>query len=104
MARYLHSIACILPPDILERVILEGTPEQRRAALNTLSTDNALRSLRAQNAIIRGRAPPAGPRRRRGRHAAAHDLRLPPQQDPASARITRNEGDGPTGDAATDEA
>jgi Zn-dependent metalloprotease len=105
MSQHLGHLACILPPEILERVILEGTPEQRRAALNTLSTDNALRSLRAQNAIIRAEGGrPLDPNVAEGGTPLRTILDCAHTQDPASARIARNEGDGPTGDAATDEA
>ena len=101
MARYLHSIACILPPDILERVILEGTPEQRRAALNTLSTDNAPRSLRAQNAIIRGKGAarwtPPSPRaaRRCARSSTAATRRIPPARGSPGTRATGQPGTRP---------
>ncbi len=105
MSQHLGHLACILPPDILERVILEGTPEQRRAALNTLATDNALRSLRAQNAIIRAAGGrPLDPNVAEGGKPLRTIFDCTHTQDPASARIVRNEGDGPTGDAAADEA
>ena len=105
MARHLHSIACILPPDILEKVILEGTPEQREKALRTLSTDNALRSIRAQNAVIRATgATPLDPHVAEGGTALRTIFDCAHTQDPARAKIVRNEGDGPTGDQSTDEA
>ena len=105
MSQHLGHLACILPPDILERVILEGTPEQRRAALNTLATDNALRSLRAQNAIIRASGGrPLDPNVAEGGKPLRTIFDCTHTQDPASARIVRSEGDGPTGDAAADEA
>jgi len=105
MARHLHSIACILPPDILERVILQGTPEQREKALRTLSTDNALRSIRAQNAVIRATGgTPLDPHVAEGGTPLRTIFDCAHTQDPARAKIVRNEGDGPTGDASTDEA
>ena len=54
-----HPLACILPPDMLERLILNGSQEQRQDALRTLARDNSLRSLRAQNLALRiGSFPP----------------------------------------------
>jgi Zn-dependent metalloprotease len=99
------SIACILPPEILERVILQGTPEQRERALNTLSRDSALRALRAQNAILRGRAGrPLNPHVTEGGTPLRTIFDCHHTEDPASGQIVRNEGDGPAGDPAVDEA
>lgn len=106
MTRHPHPITCILPPQILERIILQGDDAQRAAALRTLARDNTLRAVRAQNAILRGRG---------GRQLSAHLVEggLPVRtifdcdhsEDPARARIVRNEGDDqPTGDPAVDEA
>ena len=100
-----HTIACILPPDMLERVVLNGTPEQRENALRTLSQDNSLRSLRAQNLALR-----AGGARQLPAHVGQDGV---PDRtiydcgsttDTSGARRVRGEGDGPTGDAAADEA
>ncbi len=42
-----HPVFCILPPQVLESIAKKGTPEQRAAALKSLSTDNTIRALRA---------------------------------------------------------
>ncbi len=42
-----HSIFCILPPHLLRSIAQNGAPQQRATALNTLSTDNTFRTLRA---------------------------------------------------------
>src|SRR4051794_4265140 len=105
MARHLHSIACILPPDILERVILQGTPEQRERALRTLARDNTLRAVRAQNAVIRGiGGKPIDPHVAEGGTVVRTIFDCAHTEDPARARIARGEGDAATGDDATDEA
>src|SRR5215208_5080378 len=41
-----RSHPCIVPPYLLEQVIRNGSPEQREAALRTLSTDTTLRAAR----------------------------------------------------------
>jgi Zn-dependent metalloprotease len=46
-APHRHAIFCILPPHILRSMAQNGTPQQRRAALETLATDNTFRALRA---------------------------------------------------------
>jgi Zn-dependent metalloprotease len=100
-ARHRHSIFCILPPEILESIASRGSQAQRDAALQTLSTDNTVRTLRA----IRLAAPvvpravlaatPGSPQRTI--YDAKNDTSLP-------GKVVRNEGGGPTGDVAADEA
>lgn len=51
-----HSIHCILPPYILKSIAQNGTPEQRREALSSLSVDTTIRAMRAERALI----PPHG--------------------------------------------
>src|SRR6266496_3660348 len=100
-----HSIACILPPDMLERVILEGTQAQREKALRTLARDNALRAARAQNAIIRaGQARTVNPHPTTGGEPVRTILDCGHTEDPTRARAMRHEGDQATGDPAADEA
>ncbi len=41
---------CILPPDLLVRVVRDGSPEARTAALETLSIDHSFRLARAESA------------------------------------------------------
>ncbi len=43
MTGHHHAIRCILPPDVLERVVLHGDEEERERALRTLATDQSLR-------------------------------------------------------------
>jgi Zn-dependent metalloprotease len=105
MATHRHSIACILPPDILERVILRGDESQRARALRTLARDNTLRSVRAQNAIIRSQSGASlNPHVAEGGTPLRTIFDCNHTEDPPSARIVRNEGDDPAGDAAIDEA
>ena len=49
-----HSIFCIVPPVVFERIARNGSHAQREAALDTLSRDNSLRAARLQNAVLRG--------------------------------------------------
>ena len=101
-----HSIACILPPDILERVVLNGTAEQRAKALRTLARDATLRAVRAQNAILRAQGGHTlNPHVAEGGTPIRTIFDCAHTEDPARARIVRNEGDEQaTGDTATDEA
>ncbi len=100
-----HPLACILPPDMLERLILNGSQDQRQQALRTLARDNSLRSLRAQNLALRTQSPRAlpvhvgvdgVPNRTIFDCGSTEDLR--------GGRRVRGEGDEATGDAAVDEA
>src|SRR5262245_22052209 len=97
----INSIFCILPPHILRQIAQNGTPQQRAEALQTLSTDQTLRAVRAA-------APPTTTRRSPGVLAAegekqrtiydAHNSQTLPGD------VVRGEGAPPTGDPAADEA
>ena len=105
MTRFHDPIRCILPPDILIRVAQQGDEEQRERALRTLATDQSLRAIRAQNAILQGQAPKRlNPHVTEGGNPVRTVLDCDHTQDPARARIVRTEGDAATGDAASDEA
>ena len=96
---------CIAPPDLLEAVAEQGTPEEREAALRTLSTSESSRAQRAsvtgalrQLAFTIADVAPA-PGMVRTVYDAEHggDFDLP-------GKRRRGEGDPPFGDAAVDDA
>jgi Zn-dependent metalloprotease len=101
-APHRHAIFCILPPHILRSMAQNGTPQQRRAALETLATDNTFRTLRV--------APQLTPAmRKRPRTLAmegekqrtlydAHNVETLP------GNMVRAEGAPATGNPAVDEA
>jgi Zn-dependent metalloprotease len=105
MSGPVHRLACILPPGMLEQVILRGTPAQREIALRTLSRDHTLRSVRAQNALLAARGP-----RRVNPHVTAGGTPVRTifdcghTENLSQARIVRNEGDAPSADVTVDEA
>ncbi|MFE3105418.1 hypothetical protein, partial [Nocardia tengchongensis] len=45
-----HSIACILPPDLLVSLARDATPAQRLAVLTALDVDSSFRQARAEAA------------------------------------------------------
>lgn len=94
-----HStLSCILPPYIVRSIAERGSPAQRERALRVLSIDGTLRAMRA---AAPRRAPVvlavAEPEKRRTVYTAKNTQTLP-------GTVVRSEGDGPTGDAAADEA
>jgi Zn-dependent metalloprotease len=52
-----HSIFCIVPPIVFERIARNGSAEQREWAIDTLSRDHSLRAARLQNAVLRAGGP-----------------------------------------------
>ena len=46
-----HSVACIIPPNLLERLARQGN-RQRDSALRTMSIDSTLRTTRVHNALV----------------------------------------------------
>ncbi|KPV49125.1 hypothetical protein SE17_34375, partial [Kouleothrix aurantiaca] len=43
-----HSIFCILPPHILRQIAVHGSADERRAAVDTLATDQTFRAMRTE--------------------------------------------------------
>ncbi|UXH76517.1 M4 family metallopeptidase [Roseateles amylovorans] len=99
-----HSIFCILPPYLLDKIAQNGTPQQRDMALRTKGLDGTLRSLRlagqaASNVQphLSALAAPVPPTQRRSIYSAKQTETLP-------GTLMRAEGQPPSGDVAVDEA
>jgi len=97
-----NSIYCILPPKVLRSIALNGSPDQRAAALDTLATDQTIRLTRATYQLMQSPshtldiagAPPQKQRTIYDAHSA----------DVLPGAVVRAEG-APTGqDAAVNEA
>jgi Zn-dependent metalloprotease len=108
MCRHTHHrnpIFCVVPPYVLDEIVQKGSAKQRAAALQTKSVDNTFRALRLANQATRRAAgrpaptptPTPSPMKARTVYTANHAQNLP-------GSIARAEGQGPTGDQATDEA
>jgi Zn-dependent metalloprotease len=98
MHSQVHSIFCITPPHMLERIAEHGTPRQREWALKTLSTTERFRG---QRQISTEFSPLAATR------AAEAKLRITYDAEYGSSlpgRVVRSEGEPPVGDPAVDEA
>jgi Zn-dependent metalloprotease len=109
MHRCRNSIFCVVPPYVLSQVARRGSQKQREWALRTLNADATMRHARSVNAKARGRkgaveghdalAAAAGPGvRNRIIWDAKHSWEV------TGLQRVRDEDDGPTGDAAVDEA
>ncbi len=101
-----HSIFCILPPHILHSIVLNGTPQQRSYALETLGLDNTFRMTRITNALLAATTTRVAPRVAPVGAAAqvqrtiydTHTTTILP------GNAVRAEGANPTGDPAVNEA
>ena len=99
-----HSLACILPPDLLLRLSREGTPEQRTAALDTLQLDHSFRLARAEAAVRQGGLPlqartaAAGGTPQRKIYDQKHSTAYTP------GILKRSEGDPPVDDVSINQA
>ncbi|QIN77187.1 peptidase M4 family protein [Rubrobacter marinus] len=98
-----NPVFCLTPPYLLRRIARNGSPAQRETATRTLASDGTFRSLRqatppsrAPDAGVRGVLEPEG-RKRRTIFDVGNTQNLP-------GRVARTEGEGPSGDAAVDEA
>ena len=99
------SIACIIPPVLLQELARKGDDEQRDALLRTLSLDASLRTARVHNALVGAPAnrttvlqsvTPGQPQR-----TIYHCQGQEPTSSPGQVRA---EGDPASGDDAVDEA
>jgi Zn-dependent metalloprotease len=105
MLGHRHTIHCIVPPVVLERIARNGSDDQRRWAIDTISRDQSFRAARAHNVLRRNvggafdilAAGPGGAPNRTIYDAKNSD-------DLMGAVVARDEGGQATGDAAIDEA
>jgi Zn-dependent metalloprotease len=90
-----------VPPHLLEAIVENGTAEERKAALATLSLDHSLRAerqvLQATRSVPRVVAGAGGPHKSRRTYSANNGTSLP-------GTLKRSEGQGAVGDVAVDEA
>lgn len=92
-----HPILCIVPPHILRAIAQRGTKGQQEWAWRTLTISEQVRAQRQTLNIIAALGlTPAG-QKRRAVYDAQRGSDLP-------GRLVREEGAGPTGDPAVDEA
>ncbi|HSG45552.1 MAG TPA: M4 family metallopeptidase [Anaerolineales bacterium] len=94
-----HPVNCIVPPHMLEEIATKGTKSQREIAMNTLKTSEQMRGQRRALSDFTGavsRFAAVGGKERIV-YNANNGTSLP-------GTPVRNEGDGPTSDAAVDEA
>jgi Zn-dependent metalloprotease len=96
------ACCAILPPQVLRRIAMRGTPQQREAALETLATDQTLRLTRATHQLLESGArggflgAPAAAKQRTVYDAHSREV-LP-------GTTVRSEGGAPVADAAVNEA
>jgi Zn-dependent metalloprotease len=103
-----NPLFCVVPPYMLDAVARQGSDTQRDWALKTLSTDATLRQARAVSAVARGRKGPreghdvAAAMSPQGRNRIIWDAKK--KWEVSGLERVRDEGEGPTGDKAVDEA
>lgn len=99
-----HSLACIVPPDLLAAIAREADPDQRQALLETLQLDHSFRLVRAETAartIATDRA--VAPRVGAGTpNRAIYDQNHSTAGTPGT--LARSEGQGPVADVSVNQA
>jgi Zn-dependent metalloprotease len=98
-----HSLACILPPDLLVRIAQEATLDQRAAILQSLELDHSFRLARAEAAARQAIRPPMraaapGGKPKRFIHDQAHST------SPSPGTLVRGEGQPAVADASVNQA
>ncbi len=97
MKEYTHPIHCIIPPHMVERILENGTPRQKKKARAYRRINGQIRSQRQELAEGTRKALVVEGERMRKVYDAGSGSDLP-------GKLVRSEGDAPTGDAAVDEA
>jgi Zn-dependent metalloprotease len=99
------SIACIIPPVLLEELVRSGSDEERDAVLRTLSIDATLRTARVHNALVGTGANPTTVLQSVTPGQPARTIYDCEGQTPASQpQQVRGEGDPASEDVAVNEA
>lgn len=99
MHKHHHPVNCIVPPHMLEEIATKGSPAQKELALSTLKASAQMRGQRHALADFAGavsRFAAVG-----GKERIIYDAK---NGSSLPGTPVRNEGGGPTGDAAVDEA
>jgi GGDEF domain-containing protein len=98
-----RGIYCILPPHVLESIAQNGSNEQRKLALNTLSQDHTFRSLRMARALTAA-IPIASPASLGGEPKVQRTIYTAHEAESLPGAVLRSEGGAATHDKAADEA
>src|SRR5215471_5069987 len=98
-----RMIHCILPPHILEAIAQNGSSQQRKTALSTLSQDHTMRSLRMARALT-AVIPIASPASLGGEPKVQRTIYSANESESLPGVVVRSEGGPPTHDKAADEA
>ncbi len=106
-----HAVHCLVPPQIFEHILRNGTEEQRAWALDTLLRDQTIRTARIQNAAVRGGGPREGADalavRAVGRPEDIHpsrEIRDAQGREDVHGVVVRREGDEASPDQAVNDA
>jgi len=100
---------CAVPPNVLERIVRNGTDEQREWALQTLSLDTTQRTVRVHNALVTSLLDARRPRPTPApKPTPAGGLRRTIDDEKGSETLpgatVRTEGQAPTSDVEVNEA
>ena len=102
----MHGCMCsIVPPHVFERILRTGTPEEREAAIGTLSVDHSIRLTRAQNAALAAqplRRAVAAPGGRGVVHRTIYDAQN--RSDQQATVVLRDEGQPECADESANQA
>jgi Zn-dependent metalloprotease len=106
MPRHRHSIHCIVPPIVLEKIAKDGSEQQRKKAIDTMARDQSFRAARAHNLSRRsnggGALDPLSISAGGSPNRTIYDAKN--KEDLMGAVVAREEGNAATNDEAVDEA
>jgi len=94
----------VLPPNILERIALNGSEQQRERALATLAQDASTRTLRLQQALLKARTANLVSLPQHETAVVNRTIRDAGGQETLTGPVLRRENDPPASDVACNEA
>ena len=100
MAAHVHPVHCIVPPHMIEAILLRGNQQQRRMA-SLLSERSVAARLQRQAAVPRGGALARAAPKRSKPSRETYDAR---RREELPGSLVRKEADGPATDRTVNEA
>jgi Zn-dependent metalloprotease len=99
-----HSVLCVMPPHMLDHILVHGSQNQRRAAVLTKSVTSSLRYMRHTEQLLANQRAERDYADTAGSHKLKRVIRNSRNLEVAGGTIIRKEGQAAISDVAANEA
>src|SRR3954447_12052497 len=98
-----HSVLCVMPPHMLDHILVHGNKSQRRAAVLTKSVSSSLSFMRHTQQLLANQQGEGDDVDAVSSHKLERVIRNSRNLEVAGGTIIRKEGQAPTADVAANE-